>query len=129
MTEPTTGPQPTTFAEPRPGETREEFLERYRRSVPPVLFLPTVEVAPEGEPIQIELRTTSDGKVALLAYSAMDRLVDGCGPHQPFAVVRTESLEELKASQPFDVVYFDMVVPEELRHGPAGSDPAPQDPR
>lgn len=121
--------EPETFARPRQGESFEDFQARYRASVPPVLYLPVARATGEGEPVEIEMRTTADGRTALLAYSAYDRLIDGCGPHQPYALVPTANLEELKAQRSYDVVYFDLVIPDQLRHtesGPAEVEPAGQ---
>lgn len=117
---------PQTFTRPRDGETFEEFQARYRASIPPVLYLPVARATGVDEPLEIEMRTTTDGRLALLAYSAFDRLLDCCGPHQPYALVPTANLDRLKAEQPYDVVYFDMTIPDELRHTETEpADPAP----
>lgn len=80
--------------------------------VPPVLYLPVRE-HPEGGSFP-EVRALRDGRTALLAYTALDRLADGCGENQPWALLHTSQLGEVKAQQPFDVVAFDQKMPSHL---------------
>ena len=86
-----------------------------QRSVPPLLYLP-VRLLPDGSRIAERLRTT-DERVALLAFTALDRLVDSCGPSQAWAVVEVVALDALQAEQPFDLVAFDPAIPIELLEG------------
>ncbi|PXY32345.1 SAV_915 family protein [Prauserella muralis] len=92
-------------------------------SLPPVVYLPTgAHSGTDTEETTVELRRTGDGRVALVAFSAVDRLVAGCGEHQPWMMVRTEHLPTLYDAQPYDVIMLDGVIPEELRHpGAAGA--------
>lgn len=83
-----------------------------RTAIPPAVYLP---VRGDGAAGSAEVRELRDGRAALLAYTALDRLADSCGPEQPWVVVPTASLSEVKRRQPFDVVIFDMVVPEQYR--------------
>lgn len=87
---------------------------------PPMLYLPCAEAEPVGGNITVEMRETKDGRVALLAYSALDRLIRCCGPDQPWVVVPTPNLERLRQSRPFELVLLDVAIPGELRHGGAG---------
>lgn len=105
----------TTFALPRDGETEDEFMERYRASIPPVVYLPLEVPVADGESTRIELRATRDGRIALVAYSALDRLLDSCGPYQPWAAFNMSDMEDVRGQQPFDLILFDMVMPENLR--------------
>jgi hypothetical protein len=86
------------------------------RAVPPFLYLPVRESS-AGVPVA-ELRALADGRVTILAYTALDRLLDGCGTAQPWVAIRTEELSEIRARQPFDLVSMDVDVPDEFR--PAG---------
>ncbi|WP_199434006.1 SAV_915 family protein [Qaidamihabitans albus] len=88
-------------------------------ALPPVVYLPTGDRS--GDETSVELRRTEDGRTALLAYSALDRLVDGCGQHQPWAMVRTEHLDKLYEAHPYDVIMLDGAIPEELRHPRPGA--------
>ncbi|KTR82720.1 hypothetical protein NS354_11020 [Leucobacter chromiiresistens] len=83
--------------------------------VPPLLYLP-VRLLPDGSRIAERLRTT-DERVALLAFTALDRLVDSCGASQAWAVVEVVALDALQAEQPFDLVAFDPDIPIELLEG------------
>lgn len=101
----------------------EEQRDRVRQVVPPAVYLP---VAPGGEEFhEVEMRVTNDGRVALLAYTALDRLADGQGPHQPWVLYPTDRIEELGESQPYDVVYLDLAVPQGLWRREDGTQPQP----
>lgn len=86
-----------------------------RPFVPPALYLPSTGV-PNAQGMEIELRRLRDGRMALLAYTAVDRLVKCMGPNQPWALFLTENLDALAKSQPFDVIMLDQRVPQELWH-------------
>ena len=86
-----------------------------RPPVPPVLYLPVRPGSPAGAP-EIEMRVLEDGRTALLAYTALDRLGRCCGPHQSWVLYRTEELAALDATSPYDVVLLDQLLPEELWH-------------
>ncbi len=87
--------------------------------VPPVVYLPSTGGS-STYGAEIELRQTRDGRLALLAYTALDRLARCMGPHQPWVLYPTERLGDLDATQPYDVIYLDMEVPRELWRQPAG---------
>jgi len=79
----------------------------------PVLYLPSTG-APNTYGAEIELRKTNDGRMALLAYTALDRLADCMGPHQPWVLYPTERLGDLETVEHYDVIYLDLPVPQEL---------------
>lgn len=82
--------------------------------VPPVLYLPVVEATNQaGE--QFVVRRLSNGRDGILAYTALDRLAKSCGPEQPWVLLPIEQLDRVKKIQPFDVVAFDLDVPETQR--------------
>ncbi|MCE7011840.1 hypothetical protein LWC34_54865 [Kibdelosporangium philippinense] len=83
---------------------------------PPILYLPTAG-EPNGGNLTIELRKTKDGRMALLAYSALDRLVNCCGAAQPWVVVPVANLDKIQQAQPFELVLLDVHIPDEHRHG------------
>ncbi|MFI6027821.1 SAV_915 family protein [Amycolatopsis magusensis] len=84
---------------------------------PPAVYLPTgPRYASETEAL-VELRRTPDGRTALLAYSALDRLVNCCGDQQSWVLMRTDKLDKLHAAQPFDVAYLDLEIPATHRIG------------
>lgn len=77
--------------------------------VPPVLYLPVTE-HPQGGQHAI-VRELSDRRKGLVAYTALDRLAEQCGPNQPWVLIPTAELGRIKAEQPFDLVLFDVHVP------------------
>lgn len=88
----------------------------HRRIIPPVVYLPVQEQREDGA-VRYVVRGMRDGRDALLAYTALDRLADGCGPHQPWQLHATESLGQVRDRQPYDVILFDMEVPDHARDG------------
>lgn len=111
MTEKRVGLQPLRPLIGAPGSARADLGDH--RVVPPYLYLPTREF--EDGLRLAEVRELSDGRAALLAFTALDRLLDACGWRQPWAVVPLEGLETIRDEQPFDTVGFDVEVPSQLR--------------
>ncbi|WP_245601258.1 SAV_915 family protein [Mycetocola saprophilus] len=81
--------------------------------IPPMLYLP-IRIDELGRQF-VEVRPHGDGKRALLAFTALDRLASQCGPEQPWIVVQTDRLGEIKEAFPFDVVSFDPAIGAHLR--------------
>lgn len=87
-----------------------------RQVIPPVMYLPASPGGgADGEPAEIEMRRLLDGRVALLAYTALDRLADCCGSEQPWVLYKTDQLDELNKVSPYDVIVIDQPLPDELR--------------
>jgi hypothetical protein len=82
---------------------------------PPVVYVPSSPVALGDEVISIDLRPTRDGRLALLVYSALDRLVDCCGDEQPWVVMPTANLEKIRMETNFELILLDVVIPDEFR--------------
>lgn len=82
---------------------------------PPFLYLPCTEHVQDPDDLVVEYRTTRDGRTALLAYSALDRLRRCQGAGQPWFVLPTANLSRLQRQRPFDLVLLDVVLPDELR--------------
>lgn len=82
---------------------------------PPMVYLPCVEHVTDPVLARVQMRETRDGRVALLAYSALDRLHDCCGRDQAWVVVPTPALADVHAADPFDLLFLDMYVPAERR--------------
>jgi hypothetical protein len=88
-------------------------------ALPPALYLPTGPAAKESADTasaNIELRRTPDGRTALVAFTALDRLIDCCGKQQPWILVNTEHLPKIHAARPYDLIVLDSPLPAELRH-------------
>ena len=88
-------------------------------TLPPVLYLPCVEHVADPAQAQVEMRETKDGRVALLAYTALDRLLRCCGTGQPWVLATTPALENLQRQYPFQLLMLDVMVPEHRRTHPA----------
>ncbi len=83
-------------------------------SVPPVLYLPLSASSTPGQQL-VEIRELRDGRKALLAYTALDRLLTLAGDRQPWVLMRTEDLSQVMREQPHDVVVFDLEIPAAYR--------------
>lgn len=83
-------------------------------SLPPVLYVPC-SAAIQGGELTVDLRPTRDGRVALLVYSALDRLVTCCGTNQPWAVIPAADLDKIAERVRFDLILLDIEIPEEYR--------------
>lgn len=82
---------------------------------PPVVYVPCSPLNPEDEELSVDLRRTRDGKLALLVYSALDRLVTCCGEQQPWVVLPTANLEKIREKTDFELILLDIEIPNELR--------------
>lgn len=90
------------------------------KDYPPVLYVPLANAAAKPEDVQLQYRLTKDGRKALLAYSALDRLKNGMGDEQPWAVFPTATLEAFWDADRFDTVLLDLIMPVRLRIGAEG---------
>ncbi len=84
-----------------------------------------VYVPCEGPPAEdgnatVDLRQTRDGQLALLVYSALDRLVACCGDQQPWVVMPTSQLDTVGQHISFDMILLDVEIPSEFRRRPQG---------
>lgn len=80
--------------------------------VPPVLYLPVRELPGGG--LLAEVCATTDGKHALLVFTALDRLLEACGSNQAWKLVEMPALDAIQETQPFDLVAFDPELPHQL---------------
>lgn len=85
------------------------------KNFPPVVYLPVLAEVQRIEDAEIMLRRTRDGRIACLAYSALDRLHDCCGDDQPWMWTPTVALDALQEVRPFDLLLLDLYIPEEIR--------------
>jgi hypothetical protein len=68
---------------------------------------------PEGAAVvYLELRRLDDGRLALMAYSSLDLLVECCGRDQAWVRLVTDELPQVRDYADFDVVALDAMVPE-----------------
>lgn len=101
--------------------TRRELLLNQvadKITFPPVVYVPCSPLTPGDEELSVDLRQTREGKLALLAYSALDRLVTCCGEQQPWVVLPTANLEKIREKTEFELILLDIDIPDEFRrHG------------
>lgn len=83
---------------------------------PPVVYLPCEEQVDDPAQARVQMRTTRDGRLALVAYSALDRLHDCCGKGQPWIVTPTVALDALQQTRPFQLLFLDVRIPEQHRN-------------
>ncbi|MPY84538.1 MAG: hypothetical protein GEV00_14705 [Actinophytocola sp.] len=86
--------------------------EAARPVVPPILYIPVAD-SDVAESMAVDFRRLDDGRIALFAYTALDRLVRGCGRHQPWVLLPTAELDEIAKYQPYDVIYLDVQIAED----------------
>lgn len=86
------------------------------KDFPPVVYVPCLAGESAGS-LNVMLRTTTDGRIALLAYSALDRLRAGAGEDVPWVLLTIADLQSVHDRSPYDVLYLDLRVPPEARGG------------
>ncbi|RZU51599.1 hypothetical protein EV385_3430 [Krasilnikovia cinnamomea] len=82
---------------------------------PPVVYVPCEPLREGDQDLTVEVRPTRDGRIALLVYSSLERLVDCCGPYQPWTEMPSTSLEDIRLTSGFNLVLLDLEVPDEFR--------------
>lgn len=80
-----------------------------------MLYIPTRELSVGS--YGPEIRKLPDGRNALVAYTALDRLAERCGHAQSWILILTEELSAIKQEARFDVVSFDPYFSEDLIRG------------
>jgi hypothetical protein len=82
---------------------------------PAVVYVPCAPVRAGDETVDVDLRETRDGRLALLVYSALDRLVECCGPVQPWTEMPAAALEQVRLATGLELVLLDLSIPAEHR--------------
>lgn len=82
-----------------------------------LIYVPCRRVQQGDQEAYLELRPMEDGRVAMLAYSSLDHLLEGCGEAQPWVAIRPSNVSEYESQSGADMVIWDTALPEELRHG------------
>lgn len=73
---------------------------------PPVVYVPTT--TPKGDDeARLELVELVDGRTALFAYSAMDRLDEFYRAGAPWVLLTVAQLQQLHEASPYDVLFLD----------------------
>lgn len=78
-----------------------------RPRMPPVVYVPVMEL-PEAPGVQhLKLHTMADGRTAVFAYSALDRMVSLYGDGVPWMLIDVPGLQRAFDQVPFDLVFVD----------------------
>ena len=86
-------------------------------NLPPVLYVPTSAPTPDGR-AHIAMTPLADGRLAVFAYSAIDRLAEYYATEAPWALLTIADLQRAHADVPFDLLLVDqrpVVVGQEAR--------------
>lgn len=81
----------------------------------PLVFVAAKFSDPESKQVTVELRRTTEGELALVTYSTLERLVQGCGERQHWIGVPAEALAVLAEQAGAEIVLQDVPLPEEER--------------
>lgn len=90
-------------------------------ALPPYLYLPCAQAVSDPADAVIDLRYLSGDRTALLAYTALDRLLSCCGDMQPWLVVPAQLLPRLREAYSWDVLVLDVEIPERERRDAYGN--------
>jgi hypothetical protein len=90
---------------------------------PVLVYVPTRSILGSDDRICPELRRTQDGRLALLAYTSLTQLVDGCGADQPWVRVPVDWFEQIQAECRYDTIALNVALPAESRHRDEGDWP------
>lgn len=100
------GSLPQETEAPPAGERRREL------PMPPVVYVPCI---PGDDGIShLSYRNLDDGRVALLVYTALDRLIDLAGDVH-WALLDWDALQQAQDLQHYDIILQDVRIPEDRR--------------
>ncbi|WP_266088860.1 SAV_915 family protein [Saccharopolyspora sp. NFXS83] len=83
--------------------------------VPETAYVPSARVTKRDAEVTLELRQTASGDRALLAFTSLKELVEGCGDGQAWVAVRGWQVEGLREESGADVILWDAALPIEER--------------
>jgi hypothetical protein len=75
--------------------------------LPPVVYVPTTGTPDDAGEVSLELVRGNDGRLALFAYSALDRLEAFYSESAPWALLTVADLQRAYDSVPFDLLFLD----------------------
>lgn len=80
------------------------------------VFLPSQQAAPSDPQVQLDLRTTTEGALALVSFTSLERLVEGCGERQAWISVPETEVQRIAEQVGAQVILQDLPLPDEQRH-------------
>lgn len=84
-----------------PTETQE------RPQLPPVVYVPTTD-EPDVATRRVLMHRVADGRTALYAYSAIDRLHTWYLPDAPWLLCDVAALQRIHDQSPYDLLFLDV---------------------
>lgn len=82
---------------------------------PVLVYLPSEQLGKDDTHATIEFRRIDDGRLAVLAYTSLETLVNGCGEHQPWVQLSNDKIDGIVTESGADVVLWDAELPAEQR--------------
>lgn len=74
------------------------------------MYIPCTPSDEDDGQLRLTLFRTADGDVSLMAFSALDRLVDGVGGRTSWALVRWDDMLQIHQESPFDRIHVDATI-------------------
>lgn len=108
-------PPPDSSLEAAGTQSASDIGQDARPVFPPIVYVPCAPLEVDAEQFSVDLRQTRDGRLALLVYSALDRLIACCGEQQAWAVLATAELDQLQQRTDFQLIFLDVEIPDEFR--------------
>jgi len=81
------------------------------------VYVPSQRFRPGDAEAKLELQPMPGDRLALMAYSSLDLLTWGCGPHQPWVSIPAGLLDEVRLQAGAHTIMLDTPLPVRLRHG------------
>jgi hypothetical protein len=89
--------------------------------LPDTVFVPTEQLYVDAaQEVVLELRALEGGRIAMLVFTSLMRLVGGCGEGQPWVAVQANMIPAMQAYTEADTVIVDAELPAELRRTVTG---------
>lgn len=82
---------------------------------PVLAYVPSQRLNPGDTEVTVEFRWTTDSRLAVLAYSSLESLVECCGGRQPWVSLPVDRVDEIASESQADVVLWDAGLPAEER--------------
>lgn len=98
------------------GEREPVPIEVDRATGEPLVYIPSRPYRSGDDNAHLELQPLGKGRLALLAYSSRQSLLDGCGAEQHYVRLPVAMLPEAMRQCGADRVLIDTPLPDHLRH-------------
>lgn len=79
------------------------------------VFIPSEPMTPEDQQANLELRETTEGALALVSFTSLEQLVEGCGEQQAWISIPEAEVQQLAAQVGAQVILQDVPLPDQQR--------------